>query len=139
MTMHKQIFVNLPCKDLSRSKAFFEALGYSFNPQYTNDKGASLVLGENLYAMLLSEEFARTFTSKAFVDARTATEGWVCLSCESREEVDGLIAKAKAAGARIPSEPQDYGFMYGHSFEDPDGHHWELVYMSGPPPQAGNE
>jgi hypothetical protein len=134
--MHKQIFVNLPCKDLPRSKAFFGALGYSFDPQFSNDQGASLILGENLHAMLLAEDFARTFTAKPLVDAKAATEGWVCLSCDSREEVDALVAKARAAGGRVPGEPQDYGFMYGHGFEDLDGHHWELVHMSGTPMQA---
>jgi predicted lactoylglutathione lyase len=134
--MHKQIFVNLPCKDLAASKTFFESLGYSFNPQFTNDKGASLILGETLFAMLLAEDFAKTFTAKPFVDAKTATTGWVCLSCDSREQVDTLVAKAKAAGGTIPSEPQDYGFMYGHGFEDLDGHHWELIHMNGMPPQA---
>ena len=134
-TAHKQIFVNMPVKDLAKSKAFFEALGYAFNPQFTNDKGASLILGDTLFAMLLAEDFARTFTSKTFPDPKTATTGWVCLSCESREEVDAIVAKAKAAGGNIPSEPQDYGFMYGHGFEDLDGHHWELVHMSGMPPQ----
>jgi len=134
--MHKNIFVNLPCKNLPASKAFFEALGYSFNPQFTNDQGASLILGDNLYAMLLAEDFAKTFTAKALGNAHEVTTGWVCLSCESRDEVDDLVAKARAAGAKIPSEPQDYGFMYGHGFEDLDGHHWELVHMSGMPPQA---
>lgn len=134
--MHQQIFVNLPCKDLGKSKAFFEALGYAFNPQFTNDKGASLILGDNLYAMLLAEDFAKTFTPKALIDGKTSTGGWVCLSCDSREEVDAIVAKARAAGGTIPSEPQDYGFMYGHGFEDPDGHHWELIHMSGTPPQA---
>ena len=134
--MHKQIYVNLPVKDLGRSKAFFEAVGYRFNPQFTNDKGAGMELGENLYAMLLSEDFARTFTPKAFPDAKTHTTGWVCLSCESREEVDALVAKAKAAGGNIPSEAQDHGFMYGHGFEDLDGHIWELAYMAGTPPTA---
>ena len=134
--MHKNIFVNLPCKNLPASKAFFEALGYSFNPQFTNDQGASLILGDNLYAMLLAEDFAKTFTAKALGNPHEVTTGWVCLSCESRDEVDDLVAKARAAGAKIPSEPQDYGFMYGHGFEDLDGHHWELVHMSGMPPQA---
>jgi uncharacterized protein len=134
--MHKQIYVNLPVKDLPASKAFFEAAGYRFNPQFTNDKGAGMELGENLYAMLLSQDFARTFTSKTFPDPKTATTGWVCLSCDSREEVDARVAKAKAAGASVPQEPQDHGFMYGHGFEDLDGHHWELVHMSGMPSQA---
>jgi predicted lactoylglutathione lyase len=134
--MHQQIFVNMPCKDLARSKAFFEALGYRFNPQFTNDQGASLILGDNLFAMLLAEDFAKTFTSKALVDARTSTEQWVCLSCDSREQVDTLVAKARAAGGTVPGEPTDHGFMYGHGFEDLDGHHWELVHLYGPPPTA---
>lgn len=136
MTTHKQIFVNLPCKDLAASKAFFEALGYAFNPQFTNDKGASLVLGDNLYAMLLAEDFARTFTPKPLIDGHASTGGWVCLSCDSRQEVDALVAKARAAGGRIPGDAEDHGFMYSHGFEDPDGHHWELIHMSGMPPQA---
>lgn len=132
---HAQIFVNLPCKSLPASKAFFEALGYSFNPQFTNESGACLMLGGNLYAMLLTEDFARGFTSKPLVDAKAATEVLVCLSCESREEVDALVAKAIAAGGTAPRPAQDHGFMYGHGFEDLDGHIWELVFMSGTPPQ----
>lgn len=129
--MHKQIFVNLPVKQLPASKAFFEALGYGFNPQFTNDQAACLELGPNLYAMLLAEDFARGFTAKPLVDAKAATEVLVCLSCDSREEVDQLVAKARAAGASVPREPQDHGFMYYHGFEDLDGHIWELAYMSG--------
>jgi len=134
--MHQQIYVNLPCKNLAASKAFFEALGYQFHPQFTNAQGAGLQLGDNLYAMLLAEDFARTFTDKALVDPKTATTGWVCLSCESDAEVDALVAKAVAAGGTTPSPAQDHGFMYGHGFEDLDGHHWELVHMRGMPPQA---
>ncbi len=134
--MHKQIFVNLPCKQLPASKAFFEALGYRFNPQFTNDQGACLELGPNLYAMLLAEDFAKGFTAKPLVDAKAATEVLVCLSCESREEVDGLVAKARAAGGSVPRAPQDHGFMYAHGFEDIDGHIWELVHMTGEPPAA---
>ena len=131
--MHKQIFVNLPCKNLSASKAFFEALGYAFNPQFTNEQGAGLILGETIFAMLLTEDFARGFTSKPLVDAKTATEVLVCLSCESRAEVDGLVAKALAAGGTAPRPAVDHGFMYAHGFEDLDGHIWELVHMSGMP------
>jgi len=124
------------CKNLPASKAFFEALGYSFNPQFTSDAGAGLVLGDNLYAMLLTEAFAQGFTTKPLVDAKAATEVLVCLSCESRDEVDQLVAKALAAGGTVPRQPVDHGFMYGHGFEDLDGHIWELVHMSGMPPQA---
>jgi predicted lactoylglutathione lyase len=131
--MHQQIYVNLPVQDLAASKAFFEALGYRFNPQFTNDKGAGMELGSNLYAMLLAQDFARTFTRKDFPDPKRATTGWVCLSCDSREQVDALVAKAVAAGGTMAGEPQDHGFMYGHGFEDLDGHHWELVHMTGMP------
>jgi predicted lactoylglutathione lyase len=129
--MNKQIFVNLPVKDLDKSKAFFNALGYTFNPQFTNESGACMVIADgSIYAMLLTEPFFKTFIDKPIVQAKEATEVLVCLSCESREEVDDLVAKASAAGARAPRPPQDHGFMYGHAFEDLDGHIWELVWMA---------
>ena len=97
--MNKQVFINLPVKDLNKSKAFFEALGYSFNPQFTNDSGACMVIAQDsIYAMLLSEEFFKTFTSKPIASAHEVTEVLTCLSCESREEVDSLVATAIAAG-----------------------------------------
>ena len=95
---HQQIFVNLPIKNMERSQAFFKSLGYSFNPQFTNDQGASLVLGENLFAMLLVEPFFQTFTKKKIADATQSVEVLVCLSCSSRAEVDELVQKALAAG-----------------------------------------
>ncbi|GGD51097.1 VOC family protein [Caballeronia grimmiae] len=128
--MHKQIFVNLPVRDLKRSMTFFKALGLSFNPAFTNENAACLVIGENLYAMLLTEPFFQTFTEKTLIDAHTHVETLICLSCESRAEVDDVIAKAVAAGGRTPRPPQDHGFMYGHAFEDLDGHIWELVHMA---------
>ena len=127
--MHKQIFVNLAVDDLPRSKAFFGAPGLTFNPQFTNEQGACLVLGDNIFAMLLVKDFFKGFTDKALVDAHGATEALLCLSCESRAEVDALVAKAVAAGGKAPRAPQDHGFMYGHGFEDLDGHLWELAYM----------
>jgi uncharacterized protein len=133
--MHKQIFVNLAIADMAKSKAFFTALGYSFNPDFTNDQGAALVLGDNLYAMLLVRDFFKTFVDKPLADAKHSTEVLVCLSCDSRAQVDGLVAKAVAAGGKVLRAPQDHGFMYAHGFEDLDGHIWELVYMSGVPPQ----
>ena len=133
--MHSQIFVNLPIADMAKSQAFFNALGYSFNPDFTNDKGAALVLGDNLFAMLLVHDFFRTFTGKPLADANKSTEVIVCLSCDSREQVDSLVAKARAAGGKTPRQPVDHGFMYGHGFEDLDGHIWELVHMSGTPPK----
>jgi predicted lactoylglutathione lyase len=134
---HAHLFVNLPVKDLPRSRAFFESLGYAFNPQFSNDIAACLVLGENLFAMLLTEPFFQGFTKKPVADAKTVTEVLVCVSCESRAQVDELVRKAVAAGAKTPVPPQDHGFMYGHGFEDLDGHQWELSYMdmSAVPPQ----
>ena len=136
--MSRQIYVNLPIKSMERSKAFFTSLGFSFNPQFTNDQGACMVIADNIYAMLLVEPFFQTFTSKPVADATRSTEVLVCLSCESRAEVDQLVAKALAAGGKAPRAPQDHGFMYGHGFEDLDGHVWELIHMdaSAAPPQA---
>ena len=127
--MHKQIYVNLAVADLPKSKAFFERLGLTFEPNFTNDQAACLVIGENIYAMLLVKEFFMTFTSKPLADPAQSTEALICLSCESRAEVDALVAKAVAAGGKAPRAPQDHGFMYGHGFEDPDGHIWELMFM----------
>ncbi len=128
--MNKQIFVNLPVKDLNKSKAFFSALGYTFNPQFTDENAACMIIAEDsIYAMLLMENFFKTFTGKTIANAHEVTEVLTCLSCESREEVDGLVAKAVAAGGKAPRVPQDHGFMYAHGFEDLDGHIWELAYM----------
>ena len=136
--MARQIYVNLPVKNLDRTKTFFSSLGFSFNPQFTNDSGACMVIGDNIHAMLLTESFFQTFTRKPVADATKTTEVLVCLSCDSRAEVDDLVRKALAAGGKAPNAPQDHGFMYGHGFEDIDGHVWELVYMdpNAAPPQA---
>jgi predicted lactoylglutathione lyase len=133
--MHSQIFVNLPVKDLKRSVEFFTKLGYTFNPQFTDENATSMIVGENLFVMLLVEKFFATFTSKAITDTSRSTEVLTCLSCDSKEQVDDLVAKARAAGARVPREAQDHGFMYAHGYEDLDGHTWELVHMRGMPPQ----
>jgi uncharacterized protein len=127
--MARKIFVNLPIRNMERSKAFFQALGFSFNPQFTNDQGACMVVSEDIFVMLLVEPFFQTFTKKRIADARESTEVLVCLSCDSRAEVDDLVKKAVAAGATTPNAPQDHGFMYGHGFQDLDGHIWELMYM----------
>ena len=127
--MHKQVFVNLAVNDLPRSKKFFESLGMRLDPKFTDDKAACVVIGENIHAMLLVKDFFRTFTSKPLSDASKQTEVLVCLSCENRSEVDELVAKALAAGGKVPRAPQDQGWMYGHGFEDLDGHIWELIYM----------
>jgi len=128
--MATQIFVNLPIKDLDQSVAFFTALGYRFNPQFTDEKATCMIVSEDhIYVMLLVEPFFQTFTSKAIVDAKTSTEVLLCLSCESRAHVDDLVAKAVAAGGTTPTEPKDHGFMYQHAYQDLDGHVWELMYM----------
>jgi predicted lactoylglutathione lyase len=127
--MHKQIYVNLAVDDLPRARNFFSSLGFGFDPRFSNEQGACMVLGENIYAMLLVKDFFKTFTSKPLSDPAASTEVLLCLSCDSRAEVDHLVAKALAAGGQAPRAPQDHGFMYGHGFEDLDGHIWELVYM----------
>ena len=127
--MSRQIYVNLPIKNMERSQAFFRSLGFSFNPQFTNEQGACMVIADGIYAMLLVESFFQSFTKKPIADATKSTEVLLCLSCASRAEVDDLVAKALAAGGKVPNAPQDQGFMYGHGFEDLDGHMWELAYM----------
>ena len=127
--MSRKIFVNLPIQNMERSQAFFRALGFSFNPQFTNEQGACMVISDDIFTMLLVEPFFQTFTKKPIADARRSTEVLVCLSCDSRAEVDELVKKALAAGATAPNAPQDHGFMYAHGFEDLDGHLWELVWM----------
>ncbi len=136
--MAQQIFVNLPIREMARSRAFFESLGYSFNPQFTNDQGACMVVSDTIYVMLLVESFFQTFTKKAVADAFRSTEVLLCLSCDSRAAVDALVAKAVAAGGKTPVAAQDHGFMYSHGFEDLDGHQWELVWMdpNAAPPSA---
>lgn len=127
--MERQIWVNLPVRDLERSRRFFEALGFAIEPHFTGPESVAVVLGERMYAMLLSERFFATFTPNPVCDAHAATEVLVCLSCADRAEVDGLVARAVAAGGSVPREPHEHPFMYGHAFADPDGHIWELVAM----------
>lgn len=128
--MSTQIFVNLPVRELPRSVAFFTALGFRFNPQFTNEKGTCMIVSEDhSYVMLLTQEFFQTFTPKPVADASRSTEVLLCLSCDSRAEVDAQVARAVAAGATTPNPPQDHGFMYQHGFQDLDGHLWELVHM----------
>jgi predicted lactoylglutathione lyase len=136
--MARKIFVNLPIRDMKKSQAFFRALGFDFNPQFTNEQGACMVISEDIYAMLLVEPFFRGFTKKEIADSSKSTEVLLCLSCDSREEVDDFVRKAVAAGGKAPNPVQDHGFMYGHGFEDLDGHTWELAWMdpNAAPPQA---
>lgn len=127
--MNKQIIFNLPVKDLEKSKAFFTALGFSFSQQFSNDQAAFMeIVGNDIRAMLMTEAFFHSLINKPVAQAKEANEVIICLSCESREEVDSLIAKATAAGARIPHPPEDHGFMYDQGFEDLDGHLWNLVW-----------
>lgn len=129
--MNKQVIMNMSVKDLDKSKAFFSALGYTFNPTFSNEHAALMVITENsINAMLMTEPFFKSFHTKQVSDTREAIEMWICLTCDSREEVDSLVAKAVAAGASATGEPSDHGFMYGHGFEDLDGHTWQLNYMS---------
>ncbi|MGC3971418.1 MAG: glyoxalase/bleomycin resistance/extradiol dioxygenase family protein [Pirellulales bacterium] len=130
--MNKQIFINVPVADVPRSTAFFEALGYALNPQFTGDDTACVVIGETIFLMLLTHTKFREFTPKAVCDTSQAVEVLLTLSCESRAEVDDLVAKALAAGGTTYDKAEDFGFMYTHSFVDPDGHGWGLVHMSPP-------
>jgi uncharacterized protein len=131
-----QLFINLPVADLPRSIAFFEALGFARNPQFADDKGACIVVSEAVSVMLLTHARFRDFTPKAVCDTSKAVEVLLSLVCESREQVDALVAKALAAGGSTYDEPEDFGFMYTHSFLDPDGHGWGLLHMSATPAQG---
>ena len=127
--MATKIFVNLPVKDLNKSKEFFARLGFSFNEQFTDDKAACLVIGENIFAMLLREEFFKMFTKKESADAKKTTEALIAIDAESRQQVDDMVKKAAEAGGSIYRDAEDHGWMYGHGFADLDGHQWEVLYM----------
>ena len=127
--MTTKIFVNLPVRDLNKSIEFFKRLGYSFNPQFTDETATCMIISEHIYAMLLTHAKFQEFTSRPICDATQSTEVLVCLSCASRAEVDELVGKAVAAGGKAHGKQTDYGFMYQHGFEDPDGHIWELIHM----------
>ncbi len=135
--METQIFVNLPVKDLDRSIDFFTKLGYTFNKQFTNEKATCMVIGKDIFVMLLVESFFKTFIKTEIADATKTTEALICLSAESKSAVDEMIKKAVDAGATTYNEPQDQGFMYGHGYQDLDGHIWEIMWMdmSAVPPQ----
>jgi predicted lactoylglutathione lyase len=127
--MINKIFVNLPVQDLQRSMTFFSSLGFSFNKQFTNEDAACLVISSDIYAMLLLKKFFKTFIKKEIADSAKSTEVILSLNTESRAEVDSLVAKALAAGAKEYREAEDHDWMYGRSFEDLDGHLWEVGYM----------
>ncbi|HEY6631785.1 MAG TPA: VOC family protein [Rhizobiaceae bacterium] len=128
--MPKKVFINLPVTDLQRANAFYEQIGATKNPQFSDDTASCMVFSETIYAMLLTHEKYAQFTNKTIVDARTSSEVMIALSADGRDEVDALVVKAmKAGGAPDPTPTQDLGFMYGRSFEDPDGHIWEVFWM----------
>lgn len=127
--MAKQIFVNLPVKNLQRSIEFFTHLGYTFNPQFTDDKATCMIVGDNIFVMLLIEDRFKDFTRKAICDAHKSTEVLLALDADSREAVDTMVRKALEVGGSIYAEPQDHGWMYQHSYADLDGHQWEILYM----------
>ena len=124
-----KIFVNLPVKDLTRSVEFFTKLGFGFDEQFTDETATCMIVSDDIYVMLLTEEKFQTFTPKKICDAGKFTEVLVCLSLESRANVEEMVAKAVAGGGSTYNEPQDHGFMYAHGFQDLDGHIWELIYM----------
>lgn len=125
----RKVFVNLAVKDLKRSVDFFTELGFTFNPQFTDENATCMIVSEDAYFMLLVEDYFKTFTKKGLSDTRSSAEAIYALSAESREDVDDLVSKALAAGGQPSSDPVDQGFMYGKSFQDPDGHLWEVFWM----------
>ena len=131
--MATKIFVNLPVEDLEKSKAFFAKLGYWFNPQFTDETAACMVITDDIYTMLLTKAKFKEFTRKAIADATQTTEVLTCLSVDSKTKVDEMLDAALEAGATEARDPMEYGFMYGRSFNDLDGHIWEIIWMD---PQA---
>ena len=127
--MATKIFVNLPVKDLKRSVAFFTKLGYTFNPQFTDETATCMIVSDDIFVMLLTEAKFKEFTPKPICDATKSTEVLVCLSCESRDAVSDMVKKAVAAGGATYADAKDHGFMYQHGYQDLDGHIWELIYM----------
>ena len=130
--MIKQLFINLPVADVPKSLAFFKALGFNHNPEFSGDEAACIILSDTISVMLGSHAKFREFTPKAVCDTSKAVEVLLTLSCDSRERVDVLVAKAVAAGGSTYDQPEDFGFMYTHSFVDPDGHGWGLLHFSAP-------
>jgi uncharacterized protein len=128
--MIQQMFLTLPVADLQKSVAFFKALGFAHDPQFSDDGAACIVINEHISVMLGTHEKFRQFTPKAVCDTREAVEVLISLRCDTRERVDELVAKALAAGGSTYDKPEDLGFMYSHSFVDLDGHGWGVLHMS---------
>lgn len=125
----RKLFVNLAVRDLKKSMEFFSKLGFEFNPKFTDDKAACMIISQEAYVMLLTEPFFKTFTKRELCDTTKQTEALLALSCSSKAEVDEMVKKAIAAGGKQAMDPLDHGFMYDWSFYDPDGHHWEVLWM----------
>ena len=134
MNQPQMIFVNLPVSDVQRARKFYTGLGFTINEQYSNEQAACIVISETIYVMVLVTDFFASFTDKPISDAHKQTEVLLCLTTTSREATDALVAKALASGGSAPRPAKDLGFMYQHGFEDPDGHIWELAFMTGQPP-----
>lgn len=134
--MSKQIYINLPVADLKKAMAFYEALGFPRNPEFSGEDAGCIVISDTISVMLGTHEKFREFTPKAICDTSTAVEVLLNLHCESKEEVDGLVAKATVSGGSTYDTPEDFGFMYTHSFVDPDGHGWGLFHIYAAPPKA---
>lgn len=127
--MTTQIFVNLPVKDLSRTVQFFKKLGFAFNAQFTDENATCMIINDNIFVMLLVEKFFKSFTKKEICDTTKDTEVIIALSTDSREKVDEMMQNVFEAGGKESREPQDHGWMYGRSFQDINGHLWEIIYM----------
>jgi uncharacterized protein len=140
MSNQRKVFINVAVRDLKRSMDFFSTLGFRFNPRFTDDNAACMIINEDAFVMLLTEPMFGRFSKKSICDTRAQTEALFALSCESRAEVDDLVNRAVAAGGSHAMEPMDHGFMYGWSFYDLDGHHWEVLWMDpkavAEPPQS---
>ncbi len=128
--MATKMFVNLPVKDLNRTVEFFTKLGFTFNPQFTDENATCMIIGEDIYVMLLVDRFFKTFTKKEICNVAKDAEVIVALSTESREKVDQMMNRVLEAGGKESREPQDHGWMYGRGFQDIDGHLWEIIYMN---------
>ena len=127
--MAKQIFINLPVKDLKKTMDFFKKLGFTFNKQFTDKHAACMIIGNNMFSMLIAEKFFKTFTPKKISNAKKNSEVLIAMQLDSKKQVDDMLKKALVAGGKEPRKQQDYGWMYGRAFEDPNGHIWEAFYM----------
>lgn len=141
--MTKMIFVNLPVTDLAKATAFYQAVGFEKNDKFSNEVASGMVWSDAIHVMLLAHDFWKTFTTKTIPDAHSSAQVLLCLSRDSKDDVDSIVDNATAAGGKAdPTPTQDMGFMYGRSFEDPDGHIWEVMWMDpaaaeqGPPAEA---